>query len=133
MFSGKTLRCDCGYEVRAHDDAGFVETIRDTPGRRTGSSSPVTAHLEPRHNLGGAITTQRSARPIKKEETVNHYDPDLLRLLTREHHERRRREGDAERLARQIRGTTPRRRRLPQILRLALATARRTAQPRLQA
>jgi hypothetical protein len=62
---------------------------------------------------------------------VNH-DPQSLRLLAREHHERRRREGDAERLAREIRGTTPRRRRLPHILGLALATARRTTQPRLQ-
>jgi hypothetical protein len=64
---------------------------------------------------------------------VNHHDPDSLRLLTREHHERRRREGDAERLAREIRGSTRTRRRLPRILGLALATARRTAQPRLQA
>ncbi len=64
---------------------------------------------------------------------MNHHDPDSLRLLAREHHERRRREGDTERLAREIRGTTPRRRRLPQILGLALATARRTAQARLQA
>lgn len=63
---------------------------------------------------------------------MNH-DPHSLRLLTREHLERRRREGDAERLAREIRGTTPRRRRLQEILGLALATARRTTQPRLQA
>jgi len=71
--------------------------------------------------------------PIKKEETVNQHDPDSLRLLTRERHQRRRRDGDTERLAREIRGTPPRRRRLPLILRLALATPRRTAQPRLEA
>jgi predicted small metal-binding protein len=28
MFAGKTLRCDCGYEVRASDDVAFVEAIR---------------------------------------------------------------------------------------------------------
>ena len=28
MFSGKTLVCDCGYEVRADDDDTFVEAIR---------------------------------------------------------------------------------------------------------
>ena len=28
MFAGKTLRCDCGYEVRAYDDDAFVEAIR---------------------------------------------------------------------------------------------------------
>jgi predicted small metal-binding protein len=27
MFTGKALRCDCGYDVRADDDA-FVEAIR---------------------------------------------------------------------------------------------------------
>jgi predicted small metal-binding protein len=27
MFAGKALRCDCGYDVRADDDA-FVEAIR---------------------------------------------------------------------------------------------------------
>jgi predicted small metal-binding protein len=28
MFTGEVLRCDCGYEVRASDDAAFVEAIR---------------------------------------------------------------------------------------------------------
>lgn len=28
MFAGKALYCDCGYEVRADDDAAFVEAIR---------------------------------------------------------------------------------------------------------
>jgi predicted small metal-binding protein len=28
MFAGKALRCDCGYEVRASDDAAFVDAIR---------------------------------------------------------------------------------------------------------
>lgn len=28
MFAGKTVRCDCGYEVRARDDRVFLETIR---------------------------------------------------------------------------------------------------------
>ena len=28
MFAGKALRCDCGYEVRASDEDGFVEEIR---------------------------------------------------------------------------------------------------------
>jgi predicted small metal-binding protein len=28
MFAGKTLRCDCGYEVRASDDVAFVDAIR---------------------------------------------------------------------------------------------------------
>jgi predicted small metal-binding protein len=28
MFAGKTLRCDCGYEVRASDEDAIVEEIR---------------------------------------------------------------------------------------------------------
>jgi predicted small metal-binding protein len=28
MFSGKAIRCDCGYEVRAHDEDELVEAIR---------------------------------------------------------------------------------------------------------
>jgi predicted small metal-binding protein len=28
MFVGKALLCDCGHEVRATDDAAFVEAIR---------------------------------------------------------------------------------------------------------
>jgi predicted small metal-binding protein len=28
MFAGKTLRCECGYEVRASDKDDFVEAIR---------------------------------------------------------------------------------------------------------
>jgi predicted small metal-binding protein len=28
MSVGKTLLCDCGYEVRAADDAAFIDAIR---------------------------------------------------------------------------------------------------------
>lgn len=28
MLADKGLRCDCGYEVRASDEAAFVEAIR---------------------------------------------------------------------------------------------------------
>jgi hypothetical protein len=64
---------------------------------------------------------------------VNQHDPDSLRLLTRERHEQRRREGDNERLARDIRGTTPRRRRRPLSVGFTLATRRPMQPPRLEA
>jgi hypothetical protein len=65
---------------------------------------------------------------------MNLHDPDSLRLMSRERHERRLREGDTARLDREIRGTTPRRRlRLPLILGLARATGRRRAETRLGA
>jgi hypothetical protein len=64
---------------------------------------------------------------------MNLHEPESLRLMTSERHERRLREGDAGRLARQIRGATPRHRlRLPLILGRAHATGRRTAQTRLE-
>lgn len=28
MFAGKTVRCDCGYEVRARTDRAFLAAIR---------------------------------------------------------------------------------------------------------
>ena len=28
MFAGKTIRCDCGYEVRASDEDALAEEIR---------------------------------------------------------------------------------------------------------
>ena len=28
MFAGKALRCDCGYEVREHDEPSCVEAVR---------------------------------------------------------------------------------------------------------
>lgn len=28
MLAGKTIRCDCGYEVRASDDVALVDAIR---------------------------------------------------------------------------------------------------------
>jgi hypothetical protein len=64
---------------------------------------------------------------------MHQHDPDSLRLMTRERHDRRLREGDAERLAREIRGTHWKRSRLPLILGFALATGRRVAHTRLQA
>jgi hypothetical protein len=64
---------------------------------------------------------------------MNLHDPDSLRLMSRERHERRLREGDTARLAREIRGTTPRRRRLTLILWLAQVTGRRSAATRLEA
>jgi hypothetical protein len=63
---------------------------------------------------------------------VNYYTEDLLRVVTREH-EQRAREAEAERLAREVRGTVPARRRLRSTIGLALAAGRRARQPRLEA
>jgi hypothetical protein len=63
---------------------------------------------------------------------VNYYTEDLLRLVTREH-EQRTRAAEAERLAREIRGTVRGRRRLRSTVGLALGAGRRAAHSRLEA
>jgi hypothetical protein len=63
---------------------------------------------------------------------VNYYSEDLLRLARRER-EQRAREAEAERLAREIRGTVPRRRRRRLTVGLALGAGRRATEPRLEA
>jgi hypothetical protein len=63
---------------------------------------------------------------------VNYYTEDLLRLVTRGH-EQRTRAAEAERLAREIRGTVRGRRRLRSTVGLALGSGRRATRPRLEA
>jgi hypothetical protein len=72
-----------------------------------------------------------SAQIDPKGDTVNYYDSDSLCVVIRERREQRTREGDAERLAREIRGTQKRGRRRP--LNIALALSRRATRPRLEA
>jgi predicted small metal-binding protein len=45
MFAGKALYCDCGYEVRADDDA-FVEAIRQHALEAHGIDFSVELALE---------------------------------------------------------------------------------------
>jgi hypothetical protein len=63
---------------------------------------------------------------------VNHYDQDLLRLMTRERCEHRVREADAERLAREIDNKTSDGTRLASALRRVHLTGKRTPEPRLE-
>lgn len=63
---------------------------------------------------------------------MNSYDLDSLRLLTRQHHDQRLREANAERLARELRGTRPRLRRLRLTVSLALASSHRLRPRRLE-
>jgi hypothetical protein len=63
---------------------------------------------------------------------VNYYDLDSLRLLARQHHDLRLREADAERLARELRGTPQRRPRLRLTVSLALGARHRLRPRRLE-
>jgi hypothetical protein len=62
---------------------------------------------------------------------VDYYDLDSLRLRARERHELRMREGDAERLVREIRGRP--RRRLRLTIGFSLKPRQRAGQARLEA
>jgi hypothetical protein len=64
---------------------------------------------------------------------LDSYDLDSLRLLTCQHHEKRLREADAERLARELRATGRRRRRLRLTVKLALGGRDRLRPRRLEA
>jgi hypothetical protein len=46
MFTGKALRCDCGYEVRAVDEDAFVEAIRRHAREAHGIAFSVGLALE---------------------------------------------------------------------------------------
>jgi hypothetical protein len=80
----------------------------------------------------GARSIAGSPQSDRRGATVNHYTEDVLHLVTRERHQQRAREAEAERLAREIRGTTPKRRRL-RLPGLVPGTGRRATQPRLEA
>jgi len=57
MFAGKALRCDCGQEVRAHDEDGLVEAIQ----RHAWEKHHIDFSLELAHELA------RSAAPAPRE------------------------------------------------------------------
>lgn len=63
---------------------------------------------------------------------MNYYDSNSLRLVTRERLEQRTRDADAERLAREIRGTDKRSRRRRLTIALALHASHRATRPRLE-
>ncbi len=63
---------------------------------------------------------------------MNYYDPDTLRLLTRERHEQRLREANAERIARELRGRNQKRH-LPHLnMHLSLHPSQHGHQPHLR-
>ena len=74
-----------------------------------------------------------SARTDPRGDTVNYYDSDSLRLVTRERLDQRIREADAERLAREIRGTERKSRRRRLTIGLALRPSHRATRPRPEA
>lgn len=46
MFAGKTLHCDCGYEVRADDEARCVEAVQRHASEAHGIDLGVELALE---------------------------------------------------------------------------------------
>ncbi len=60
MFAGKALRCDCGYEVRAHDDDAFLEAIR----RHAWEAHGIEFSLE----LALDVATSARQEPSERDE-----------------------------------------------------------------
>jgi hypothetical protein len=63
---------------------------------------------------------------------MNDYTEDMLRVLTRERHDLRLREADAERLTRELRATAQRRRRLRAPINLVVGAGQRLSPRRLE-
>ena len=56
MFAGKTLRCECGYEVQALDEDSFVEGIR----RHASEAHGITFSVELARELARGATDEPS-------------------------------------------------------------------------
>jgi predicted small metal-binding protein len=56
MFAGKTLRCECGYEVQALDEDSFVEGIR----RHASEAHGITFSVELARELARGATEEPS-------------------------------------------------------------------------
>jgi predicted small metal-binding protein len=69
MFTGKVLRCDCGYEVRASDDAAFVEAIRRHAREAHGIEFSVELALDVAR--GARLTTSEHEELELKPERVS--------------------------------------------------------------
>jgi predicted small metal-binding protein len=56
MFAGKTLRCECGYEVQALDEDSFVEGIQ----RHASEAHGITFSVELARELARGATEEPS-------------------------------------------------------------------------
>jgi hypothetical protein len=74
-----------------------------------------------------------SAKAAKEGGTVNCHDIDSLRRLTREHHDQRVRQADAERLRRELRGKRQSRPWLLLTIGGSLTPRRRAVRPHFEA
>ena len=63
MFAGKAIRCDCGHEVRAHDEDGLVEAIR----RHASESHGIEFSVELARELARGAVRPAGERGIRKE------------------------------------------------------------------
>jgi hypothetical protein len=65
MFADKAIRCDCGHEVRAHDQNGLVEAIR----RHASEAHGIDFSVELAGELAGGATPVSSDNGNIGEET----------------------------------------------------------------
>jgi predicted small metal-binding protein len=72
MVAGKTLRCDCGHEVRASDDVALVDAIR----RHAREAHGIEFSLEL------AVDVARGAQPTTNER--GGFEPDRDGVIGKE-------------------------------------------------
>ena len=66
MFADKALRCDCGYEVRASDEAARVNEVRQHASEAHGVDLSVDLALDLVRRAGLAPNGERTQR--RREE-----------------------------------------------------------------
>jgi predicted small metal-binding protein len=72
MFAGKALRCDCGHEVRAQDEAALVEAVqrhaREAHGIDFSVEEALAVLLRSELDLGEQAFVD--IQPLRKEQDV---------------------------------------------------------------
>lgn len=66
MFAGKAIRCDCGHEVRAHDESGLVKAIQAHAWEAHG----IEFSLELALDVARHATSEREALAGERNGTI---------------------------------------------------------------
>jgi predicted small metal-binding protein len=68
VFAGKTVRCDCGYEVGPDDEGGHVEAVRRHAWEAHGIDFSVELALDVVRRAGLVPSSEPSEQERRREE-----------------------------------------------------------------
>jgi len=68
MFADKALRCDCGYEVRASDEAACVDAVRQHALEAHGIDLSVELALDVVRRAGPASSADYTETGMREEK-----------------------------------------------------------------